>query len=240
MKLTSPQPSFYPTLVPRTDQSKIITPADGDDQSDVSPRKKRKSLPPTPSSSSSSPASASTYGLDREQLTPADALLVRLREDEGMAWRDVAARFRARDRPRLLRGGAADAAEAAARARAAVDGARRGGAAARARLLDLAQVRDHRRKGTLPVAIAVPDLTLGLDDRIWCVGGVDGEAVRAEVAADGVSDVAHSGEGSWWHDLMNACHFPFALLNWFGGVMMSLMLFGRSLAYSSVCLPSPR
>jgi hypothetical protein len=94
-KLTSPQLSLYPTLVPRTDQSKIITPANGDDRFDVSPRKKRKSLPPTPSSSSPSPPRAPTHDLDREQLTPADALLVRLREDEGMAWRDVAARFRA-------------------------------------------------------------------------------------------------------------------------------------------------
>jgi hypothetical protein len=60
----------------------------------ASPSKRRKTLTQPPSSSSS-PSPPGPLVCSPDQLTAADALLVRLREDENMPWKDVAARFRA-------------------------------------------------------------------------------------------------------------------------------------------------
>jgi hypothetical protein len=86
----TPQPSFYAPIAPRPDERQAAPAA-------TSPRRKRKSLAPSrsPGPSPSSTAAAGSGGLDREGLAPADALLVRLREDDGLAWRDVAAAFSA-------------------------------------------------------------------------------------------------------------------------------------------------
>ena len=217
--LTSPQPSFYSPIVPHPDQSKTTTRADND-RPNVSSRKKRRSRQPSPSyaSSPSPPGAAPAFDIDREQLTPADALLVRLREDEGLAWRDVAARLGATT-GRDLSVAALQMRLKRLRERARPWTER-----------DVAALRlahdywiSHKfeiiaaKVRALPILImVVPCLTPRLDDGFWRDGGLDGQAVREEAAADGVSDVAYSGESGWCDDLIGDWHFQFVVLKELG------------------------
>jgi hypothetical protein len=69
----------------------VITPATEDeDPPAVSSSKRRRKPPPPPS-----PSSTASSPPDGERLSAADELLVRLREDESLPWKEVAARFRA-------------------------------------------------------------------------------------------------------------------------------------------------
>jgi hypothetical protein len=214
--LISPRLSLYAPIAAPRDDAMVIAPAaeDEDDAFLVSQSKKRRKPPPPASSSSSGESSPP----DGERLTAADELLVRLREDENLPWKDVAARFRAetgRDfsvaalqmRLKRLR----------ERVRPWTD----------RDVLALRMAHDYWISHKFEIIAAkVSSLSLDrvsrsdveLDDGLWFDGGLVWEAVREEVAPDGLSNLAHPGEGNQCHDLTEHLAFPF-VFNWPGGVI---------------------